>query len=48
MINPRTAPINLPSDAGPIKFRRELARRIAAEGGEAQPAAERLITSAVT
>jgi vanillate O-demethylase monooxygenase subunit len=48
MINPRTAPINLPSDAGPIKFRRELAKRIAAESGEDQPAAERLITSAAT
>lgn len=32
MIHPRTPPINLPSDAGPIKFRRELAKRIEGEG----------------
>ena len=41
MLNPRTAPINLPSDAGPIKFRRELAKRIAAQS--AAPAETRLI-----
>ncbi|RMR06483.1 Ring-hydroxylating dioxygenase, large terminal subunit [Pseudomonas savastanoi pv. glycinea] len=36
MINPRVAPINLPSDAGPVKFRRELARRISAESAESE------------
>ncbi|MNR59649.1 hypothetical protein D3C85_1809540 [compost metagenome] len=34
MIHPRTPPINLPSDVGPVKFRRELAKRIAAEGAQ--------------
>jgi hypothetical protein len=48
MLNPRTLPINLPSDAGPIKFRRELARRIAAEGAEHLPAADRLIATAAS
>lgn len=45
MLNPRTPPINLPSDAGPIKFRRELARRIAGQGAEGAQAADRLIAT---
>ncbi|WP_226506198.1 aromatic ring-hydroxylating dioxygenase subunit alpha [Pseudomonas sp. MWU16-30317] len=48
MLNPRTAPINLPSDAGPIKFRRELARRIALQSAEDQHASESLIASTAT
>lgn len=45
MLNPRTPPINLPSDAGPIKFRRELAMRIAGQGAEGAQAADRLIAT---
>jgi vanillate O-demethylase monooxygenase subunit len=37
MSRPGAEPINLPSDAGPVKFRRELARRIALENTEMVP-----------